>query len=77
MKIYGYRADSNEEDTTPKEMAEISIVANAKELRMIAAFLQQTADNMDRMGSAYDHEHLSDANHFFESSPHIVVVRPR
>lgn len=77
MKIYGYTTDSNEVDATSKEMAEISVVADAKELRMIAAFLQQTADNMDRMGSVYDHEHLSDANNSFESSPHFVVVRPR
>ncbi len=78
MKIYGYTTDSSaQEDATPKEMKEISVMADAKELRMIAAFLNKTADNMDRMGSTYDHEHLSDANHYFESSPHFVIVRPR
>lgn len=78
MKIYGYAADTVEqEDAVAKDLAEISLVADANELRMIAAFLNKTADNMDRMGATYDHEHLSDANHYFESSPHFVVVRPR
>jgi hypothetical protein len=50
MKIYGYTTDpSAQEDATPKEMTEISVMADAKELRMIAAFLNKTADNMDRM----------------------------
>jgi hypothetical protein len=44
MKIYGYTADSSEqEEVTPNEMAEISLMANANELRMIAAFLNKTA----------------------------------
>lgn len=78
MKMYGYDLDASEQETAQaKALAEISLVADSNELRMIAAFLNKTADNMDRMGSTYDHEHLSDSNRYFESSPHFVVVRPR
>ena len=78
MKIYGYATDTREQEhAVAKELTEISLEAGANELRMIAAFLNETADSMDRMGTTYDHEHLSDANHYFDSSPHFVVVRPR
>ncbi len=76
MKIYGYEIKShNEEEVIPMELDEISLMADAKELRMIAELINQTADNMDKMGSTYDHEHLSDANRYFEGSPHFVVVK--
>jgi len=78
MKIYGYEKDLNEnEDIIPSELAEITLVADSNELRMIAEFILNTADTMDEMAENYDHEHLSDKNKNFISSPHFVVARPR
>ena len=77
MKIYGYElAIADTEDVVPKELAEVTLVARADELRKIAQFLLGTAENMDRMGGTYDHEHLSDVDRDFESSPHFVVAKP-
>jgi len=53
---------------------EITLAASPDELRKMATFLQSCADNMERMGGAYDHEHLSDRVKSFADSPHFVVV---
>jgi hypothetical protein len=77
MKIYGYEiGSSNLEEGIPSALAEITLIADSNELRMIAEFISNAADTMDKMGSTYDHEHLSDANHYFENSPHFVVTKP-
>ncbi len=77
MKIYGYKINNADiEEVIPSELAEITLVANSNELRMIAEFINKTADAMDIMGDTYDHEHLSDKNHYFNSSPHFVVSKP-
>ena len=78
MKMYGYSVEAIEkENSSSNELSEVVLEANSKDIRMIAEFLLQTAENMESMGSAYDHEHLSDENHYFKDSPHLVVVRPR
>lgn len=76
MKIFGYCIESEQaREVGPRELAEISLVATADELRRIAVFLADAADSMDRMGSTYDHEHLCDRQPGFEESPQIVVAR--
>lgn len=76
MKLYGYKDEGkNIDQVTPSELAEITLVASPEELRMIATFLNSTADEMIRMGDTYDHEHLSDTNPFFNDSPHFVVAK--
>jgi hypothetical protein len=57
------------------ELAEVTLSASPAELRRMAAFFAHSADEMERMGSAYDHLHLSDEQSGFEDSPHFVVVR--
>jgi hypothetical protein len=57
------------------ELAEVAFEASPFELRKIAAFLSQAADNMETMGVAFDHEHLSEYQPGFEDSPHVVVFR--
>ncbi|HEY3487626.1 MAG TPA: hypothetical protein VGL10_06135 [Gammaproteobacteria bacterium] len=74
MKLYGYK-DEDIEQTEPSKLAETTLVASPQELRMIAAFLEAAADNMEKMGADYSHEHLSDKNPSFESSPRFVVAR--
>ncbi len=76
MKMYGYTINgAGPENTGPSQLTEATIVANSNELRMIADFIRQTADSMEKMGQAYEHEHLSDVNLCFEDSPHFIVAR--
>ena len=75
MKLFGYYVtDKPAEEIVPERLAEITLVATASELRRMAAFLNGCAANMDRMGDQYSHEHLSDRDTSFESSPHFVVA---
>jgi hypothetical protein len=75
MKIFGY-SDRGlpSEDVVPDSLAEITLVASPAELRRIAEFLVEGAATMERMGSTYSHEHLSDWDCAFETSPHFVIA---
>ena len=78
MKIFGYSHESqDQEEGVSIELAEIVMEATTDEVRMIAAFLNKVADDMQSMGEDYDHEHLSDVNHYFKNSPHFVIVRSK
>lgn len=75
MRIYGYE-DGQSPDTVPSPpLAEVTLNATPTELRAMAKFLSDCADEMDRMGDRYDHVHLSDRLKQFETSPHFVVMR--
>lgn len=77
MKICGYSEQALEaEQVRPSSLAEITLIASPDELRLIATFLLSAADKMESMGSTYDHEHLSDRQPGFDSSPHFVVFNP-
>ena len=76
MRLFGYEAsDLPPEEIVPAALAEITLVASPTELRAMAKFLAYCADEMDRMGTTYDHIHLSDRIKSFEASPHFVVMR--
>ena len=76
MHIYGYEDKGQPFGTVaPSPMAEITLNATPAELRAMADFLRSCADEMDRMGGAFDHAHLSDRMKQFSSSPHFVVAR--
>jgi len=75
MKMYGHADDGLPvEEVVPVALAEITLCATPDELRKMAAFLESCAKEMERMGSGYDHIHLSDRIKEFASSPHFVVV---
>jgi hypothetical protein len=77
MKLYGYSEEERAQpEPIPVELAEVTLVATASELREMAEFLLFCASEMNRMGSKYDHIHLSDTLKQFQSSPHFVVARP-
>ncbi len=78
MKLYGYSSGRTDADElpVPDSLAEITLVASPGELRRICEFLSLAATNMERMGATYTHEHLSDWDRSFESSPHFVVAPP-
>jgi hypothetical protein len=76
MKLSGHSDHSGEDDSiVPVALAEITLSATPQELRAMAEFLADCANEMDAMGAVYDHIHLSDRMKAFESSPHFVVVR--
>ncbi len=76
MRLFGYEStDLPPEEIVPSALAEITLVASPVELRAIAKFLADCADEMDRMGPAFDHVHLGDRIKSFRDSPHFVVAR--
>jgi hypothetical protein len=75
MNLYGYKREELLIDNTrPSELAEITLVATPEELRRIAKFIEAAAENMERLGNSYEHEHLSDQMPVFNESPQIIVV---
>jgi hypothetical protein len=76
MRIYGYEDTGRSPDQLiPATLAEVTLNASPSELRAIAAFLVECADEMDHMGPRFDHVHLADRVKSFASSPHFVVAR--
>ena len=76
MKLYGYAASTKPpQEIVPDVLAEVSLAASAIELRAMAKFLIECADEMDRMGESFDHVHLSDRLKSFRTSPQFVVAR--
>jgi len=77
MKLYGYKEGQPPVEGVPvKPLAEVTLVASPDELRRIAQFLNDAANNMESMGSVYCHEHLADKQSGFDGSPHFVVFSP-
>jgi hypothetical protein len=75
MKLYGYRSDDLGIDgVEPNELSEMTLVATAAELRLIAKFLASTAELMEQTGVLFEHEHLSHTLSEFEISPQFVVA---
>jgi hypothetical protein len=76
MKLHGY-ADQGLpiEEVVPSQLAEVTLVATAGELRRMAEFLAFCASEMDRKGATYHHLHLSDHMKSFRCSPQFVVMR--
>ena len=72
MDLFGHRINELESDA---RLSELILAATETELRIISKFLTHCADEMSRMGEAYDHIHLSDCELQFKDSPHFVVVR--
>ena len=72
MKIFGYSKDAGKK---LRELAEVSVQADAKELRRLARFIDHCAnciENDSDQGS-WEHEHIIDffADHV---GPDVVVV---
>ena len=77
MRLFGYADEGLPiDEIIPATLAEVTLCATSVELRRMAEFLTFCASEMDRMGDAYDHLHLSDLMKEFHVSPHLVVARP-
>jgi len=76
MQLSGYaNTDVPIEEVVPEALAEVMMCASPAELRRMAEFFLFCASEMDRMGPAYDHVHLSDRMKEFEDGPHFTVFR--
>ncbi len=75
MRIYGYEEGQTPDTVPSPPLAEVTLNATPSELRAMAKFLSDCADEMDRLGDRYDHVHLADRFKQFETSPHFVVMR--
>jgi len=75
MKIFGYsRAEGQKENLL--EMEEVTIQADPDLLRKIAHFLLSSADQIEKHGTNYGHDHFRDKFKEVEKHfPDIVVVR--
>ena len=77
MKLYGYAESYQSNDLrAPDALAEVTLMATPAELRQIAQFLLAGAASMEKMGAKYSHEHLSDQDPSFETSPQLVISVP-
>jgi hypothetical protein len=77
MKLYGYKFQEPPiEDIEIDELSDVTLAAKPDELRRIARFLEVAADEMERMGKDYSHEHLSDRDASFIDSPQLIVFNP-
>lgn len=74
MKIYGYTKNIMEQiQPKPLNLTEVTLVATPQELRQIAAFLLQEADDMEKLESGFEHAHLSDSFSSFENDPQFII----
>lgn len=73
MKIFGYATDGK---STLFELSELSLQADAHEIRQLARFLEHCANGIesDDNQDGWDHEHIIDFsdNHV---GPDVIVVR--
>lgn len=63
MKIYGYTQEQiNSDVDTPSSLSEITLFSNAQDLRVVANYLNNIADKIDKNPDSFEHEHLSDSD---------------
>lgn len=73
MQIYGYFKASAADE--PALLDEVTLVASPSTLRRLAAFLGHVADQMDRHGAAFGHEHFADYAREMSTAPQIIAMR--
>lgn len=71
MKMYGYFGGSDEE--APALLEEVTIAASPAVVRRIAAFLLHAAEQMEKHGAAYGHEHFQDFDKAVSTRPRLIV----
>jgi hypothetical protein len=75
MQLYGYPKDQDLD--APIAIGEVTILADPKILRCLARFLDHSAEQMEKQGERFGHEHFSDfLKERFGRSADIVVSRP-
>jgi hypothetical protein len=72
MRLFGYARDVDADE--PLVLTEVSVVASAATLRRLAEFIHHAADELERTGTAFGHEHFKDYAQEMRSGPDVVVV---
>lgn len=72
MRFFGCLDGDDEVELV--ELREVSVRATPDTLRKMAAFLLHAAEQMDRHGEAFGHEHFQDFDLTQPSIPDLVVV---
>lgn len=75
MKIFGYDVDDGDEREGPRTLRESTLLVTAAELRDIARFLLQCADEIDVHGERFGHEHLCDFLRPLQLDADLIVAR--
>lgn len=71
FRLYGH----TEESEQPLHLREVTISGDPELLRVVASFLVQTAELMERHGTSFGHEHLSDFVAIPEGAPDLIVTK--
>lgn len=74
MKWYGYVAGDTAAET-PSELEEAAVLADPATLRALARFFVHVADEMDKHGEKFGHEHFEDFFPAAEGQCRVVVQR--
>lgn len=74
MKAFAYPAGEKLNEYGLVELSELSISADAVTIRAIAKFLNDAADEMDKLGEKYDHVHMQDRSSSWKDSWTDIVV---
>jgi hypothetical protein len=77
MKIFGYEVTDSEDWQPLLTLREATIKTTPENLRKIAKFILQAADEMEEFGEDFDHMHLQLTMEEFdiEGEPDLIVVR--
>ena len=73
MKLFGYTEKSHKKQEAPEPLTEITLVVNPEELRKMAKFFNQKAQEIETLGTDFEHEHLSDIEDEFSNCPQIII----
>jgi hypothetical protein len=74
IKFYGYSdAVLEQQQLTPLQLSEVTLSASPSELRSIAKFLMRAADEIEQLGTEWEHEHLCNSEEGFSNSPSFIV----
>ena len=77
MKAFTYPIGDPLNQYGLRAAVEISIAADASEVRALAHFLLKAADEMDELGPDYDHVHFQDRSAEWQDAwPDVVVCKP-
>ena len=74
MEFWGYTEDLQKAgNPSPARLPEVTISASPSELRAIAHFLKEAADNIEVHGDGFEHEHFPRKK---AADPELVVFNP-
>jgi hypothetical protein len=77
MKAFGYGEKKLSEDGL-LQMAEVTFAGTSASIREIGQFLLKAAEEMERMGSRYDHLHIKYASKTGRKKwPEVIVAKNR